>query len=120
VKKLLAAGAEVNHRDEDGWTPLHTAVEAGAKDVVRLLLAHGADPTAETDDAVTPLSLAADDRQMARILRRAVGQPAGGDQARVAGPEGEDEANDPAGGDEDDQDDQDDEARDPTYHGEGE
>jgi ankyrin repeat protein len=74
VKKLVVAGAEVNHRDEDGWTPLHSAAEAGAHEVVRLLLAHGADPALETYDTDTPLAFAAN-AETARLLRRALGEP---------------------------------------------
>jgi hypothetical protein len=40
----------------------------------RCVAAHAADPTAEAEDTVTPLSLAANNQQMALILRRAVGQ----------------------------------------------
>ena len=41
VKVLLEAGADLNARDEDGETPLHTAETAG---VVKVLLEAGADP----------------------------------------------------------------------------
>lgn len=46
ASKLLAAGADPNAYDERGHTPLHEAVASPEADVklVRLLLAHGADP----------------------------------------------------------------------------
>lgn len=43
VRELLAAGADVNARDEDGATPLHYAGGECATEIVRLLLEAGAD-----------------------------------------------------------------------------
>jgi ankyrin repeat protein len=43
VKALLAAGARVDVRDDDGWTPLMWAVNVADPDVVRMLLDAGAD-----------------------------------------------------------------------------
>lgn len=52
---LLAAGARVNARDKDGWTPLHMAVQSSkAPAVVEALLAAGADPAAEDKEGKTP------------------------------------------------------------------
>ena len=56
VELLLASKADVNAKDNDGWTPLHTAT---GKDVVELLLAHGADVNAKTSGGRTPLHIAA-------------------------------------------------------------
>ena len=44
IKKTLAAGADVNARGHGGDTPLLCAAFDGRVDIVRLLLAHGADP----------------------------------------------------------------------------
>jgi ankyrin repeat protein len=49
---LLAHGADVNAKDNDGGTPLSSA---GSKDVTELLLAHGADVNAKDNDGWTPL-----------------------------------------------------------------
>ena len=55
VTRLLDAGADVNARDLDGWTPLHWAAYEGRTEVVRLLLARGASPAAEAESvAQTP------------------------------------------------------------------
>src|SRR5258706_13688958 len=51
---LLDAGANVNARDERGWTALHFAVNAD-KRAAALLLAAGADPNAVANDGRTPL-----------------------------------------------------------------
>ncbi len=45
VQALLAAGADVDQRDECyGFTPLHLAAMEGNVDIVQMLLASGADP----------------------------------------------------------------------------
>ena len=38
IEKLLAAGADVNERDNLGGTPLHDAAWAGDKEVVAMLV----------------------------------------------------------------------------------
>ena len=58
--RLLAAGAEVDARQGGGYTALHEAALLGDADLVRLLLDHGADPTAPADDGLTPIALARD------------------------------------------------------------
>lgn len=45
VAALIRAGAKLNARDDDGWTPLKAACSNGHTDVARILLEHGADPT---------------------------------------------------------------------------
>ena len=46
VKKHLAAGMDVNAKDEDGVTPLHEAALWGHNEVVELLIANGAEVNA--------------------------------------------------------------------------
>jgi ankyrin repeat protein len=41
-----------------GFTPLHEAALRGHAELVRLLLAHGADPAARNEDERTPADLA--------------------------------------------------------------
>lgn len=56
LEHLLAENpALTHHRDEDGYTPLHRASYSGRYEVVRELLAAGADPDARTSDGWTPL-----------------------------------------------------------------
>ena len=46
VRKVLAAGGNVNERDQAGWTPLvHAALECRAE-IVKAFLESGADPNA--------------------------------------------------------------------------
>lgn len=56
----LKAGAHVNRKDEDGWTPLMHAAAHGDADTVRLLISAGADLKAATPEKLQPaLTLAA-------------------------------------------------------------
>ena len=47
VKQHLAAGTDVNAKDDRGWTPLFEAVINGHKEIVELLIANGADVNAK-------------------------------------------------------------------------
>ena len=53
-KSNLAAGADVNAKDEDGRTPLLNAL-SGPKEIIELLIAKGADVNAQDDVGFTPL-----------------------------------------------------------------
>lgn len=55
VRMFLEYGAEVNVRNTNGDTPLHTAAEEGSVEMLRLLLRHGADLDARNDQGETPL-----------------------------------------------------------------
>jgi hypothetical protein len=54
---LCAAGARVNCRSNDGWTPLHLAALAGRADVVRVLLELGAEAAAVNNQGRTPIQM---------------------------------------------------------------
>ncbi|MBM3738841.1 MAG: ankyrin repeat domain-containing protein [Acidobacteria bacterium] len=58
VAMLLASGADVNARQQAGFTALHAAAQNGDTELVKLLLAHGADPEARSDNNQSPLDLA--------------------------------------------------------------
>ena len=57
IELLLAAGADIQARGVNDWTPLHYAAATDDVQAIELLLAHGADPNARTriDDRATPL-----------------------------------------------------------------
>lgn len=58
VEALLRHGARVNDQDRKRSTALHRAVAYGAREIVRLLLAEGANPGLADWQGVTPLDLA--------------------------------------------------------------
>ncbi|GAA4550935.1 ankyrin repeat domain-containing protein [Amycolatopsis samaneae] len=83
VAELLAAAAGpvgLAARYLFGQTPLHVAVDEGHLDVVRVFLAHGADPAAVDRRGDTPLDLA-DDPRIARLLVEAGAPPQTGRSA---------------------------------------
>ena len=59
VKQHLAAGVDVNAKNDSENTPLHRAALKGHKEVAELLLAEGADVNAKNKRYMTPLHLAA-------------------------------------------------------------
>jgi len=58
LELLIFHGSDINASDEDGWTPLHNAVENHNLEATELLLKHGADVCAEDDHGRTALHLA--------------------------------------------------------------
>lgn len=57
IKMLLAHGATVNAREEDGYTALHLACEVVNLEAAKTLVEHGANINAKDDDGETPLKL---------------------------------------------------------------
>ncbi|MFA5106679.1 MAG: ankyrin repeat domain-containing protein, partial [Candidatus Micrarchaeia archaeon] len=55
VKEALAAGADVNAKDRDGYTALMVASYWGHMDIVKLLIAAGADVNAKSETGYTAL-----------------------------------------------------------------
>ena len=55
---LIQAGADVNAREDCGYTPLHCACASGDSAMVKLLIENGADVNAVNHDGQTPLHFA--------------------------------------------------------------
>ena len=77
VRRVVRTGIDVNHVNDLGWTALLEAVILGQgterwQQIVRVLLAHGADPAIADDDGVTALehARAKGYAEIARILER--------------------------------------------------
>jgi ankyrin repeat protein len=72
ARLLLECGADVNAfaDNELGVHPLNSAAAAGRTDVARVLLEHGADPTAPTRRGFTPLDAAEENgnKELAELL----------------------------------------------------
>ncbi|HTQ10602.1 MAG TPA: ankyrin repeat domain-containing protein, partial [Fimbriimonadaceae bacterium] len=71
VKMLLDRGAKIDAQTGDGETPLHLACAAGDGVLVRLLLAHGANPRIRDHQARLPADLLPEDAAEARALLQA-------------------------------------------------
>ena len=70
VKQHLAAGTDVNVKDEDGWIPLHYATANDQKETVELLIAEGAEVNVKDKYDGTPLhsATANDHKEIAELL----------------------------------------------------
>jgi len=70
VKRLIAAGTNVNARDELGSTPLHYAANQYHTEVITFLLESGADVNAQQNGGTTALhhAVVANGPEIARIL----------------------------------------------------
>ena len=60
VKLVVEGGAPVNAKQQEGWAPLHEAVHQRNEELVRYLLAHGADPKQQNDAGKSAIGIAAD------------------------------------------------------------
>ena len=58
VKQHIAAGTDLNAKDNFGKATLHFAAVGGHREVAELLIAAGADMNAKADDSLTPLDWA--------------------------------------------------------------
>jgi ankyrin repeat protein len=52
---LIAKGADINAKDNDGETPLHNAINSNSMEVVELLIVNGADLDAKDNAGYSPL-----------------------------------------------------------------
>lgn len=83
ITALLERGANLEARDDRGWTPLHAAAAAGAAEATRLLMTAGADLEAEDSDGLSPAQVAAEgehDAVLAVLVSRDADSPLPGTQ----------------------------------------
>jgi ankyrin repeat protein len=71
VRVLVEAGAPIDPRQLEGWTPLHGAVHQGNLEMTQYLLAHGADLKLQNDKGKNAIGLAADEVnvEMLKLLK---------------------------------------------------
>jgi ankyrin repeat protein len=77
VALLLERGADVNARQQVGYTPLMGAASGGRADIAELLLSRGADPSLRSDDGKTAADIARE-HSHAELAARLGGWGAGG------------------------------------------
>ena len=74
VRKHLAAGADVNAKDDQGYnleTPLHKAAFWGNTEIIEFLIAKGAEVNVKNKDGKTPLDWAIEyDDETVVLLRK--------------------------------------------------
>ncbi len=87
ISNLLRLGANPNHRDRQGRSALHCAVEAHwPEDALQVLLQAGSDPSIDDGRGQTPLDLARDqyDEQAVALLEKSGGSETHGKERELA------------------------------------
>ncbi|NWR40688.1 PP16A phosphatase, partial [Tachuris rubrigastra] len=82
VSVLLDAGADVNSRDTELWTPLHAAATCGHLRLVQLLIQRGADLLAVNSDGNMPYDLCEDEATL-DFLESAMAEQGEGESGRI-------------------------------------
>ena len=94
VKQHLAAGTDVNAKNEWEGTPLHMAAYEGEKEIAELLIANGADVNAKDRGGFMPLDVAIinENTEIVDLLRKHDGKSGAEDSIQVAASVGNIEA----------------------------
>jgi len=61
IVDLLAGGADVNRKDNSGWTPLHFAAQQQVVEIAKMLIKAGAEVDSKDESGNTPLWRAVSD-----------------------------------------------------------
>lgn len=71
IESLLQNGADVNAKQQQGYTALHSAAHHGDMRLAKMLLQYGANPLMKLDDGQTPIDMAqnAGHLELAAMLR---------------------------------------------------
>jgi len=77
LERLLNAGADINSRDELGWTPLIAAAAEGQRGMVQWLLSKGADVNAKDKNGYSALTYAksSGSKDLITLLKNAGAKP---------------------------------------------
>ena len=71
VELFITLGTDVNLKDKHHEkTPLHYSTIGGSNEIVKLLIANGADINAKGKDGITPLDMAKRHLEIANLLRK--------------------------------------------------
>jgi ankyrin repeat protein len=65
VKLLIECGADVNAKQQGGYTALHAAAQSGNVEMAEFLIEHGANINSKTEDGRTPLAIAKEESREA-------------------------------------------------------
>uniref|UniRef100_A0A182FC99 ANK_REP_REGION domain-containing protein n=1 Tax=Anopheles albimanus TaxID=7167 RepID=A0A182FC99_ANOAL len=84
VEFLVQKGADVNRKDNEGWTPLHATASCGFLSIARYLIENGADLAAINSDGELPVDLANSDAMEDLIQHHNEQQGIDCDEARQA------------------------------------
>lgn len=69
VEFLVTQGADINRKDNEGWTPLHATSSCGMISIARYLIENGADLAAINSDGELPIDISGSD-PMASLLQK--------------------------------------------------
>ena len=86
VQALLDIGADVNAKDEEGWTPLHYSARNGHEEIVELLISGGADVNVKDESEETAVG---ENVETAAIICHHTGHSHGGKTIHVPARDGD-------------------------------
>lgn len=70
VEFLIAQGADVNKKDNEGWTPLHVTASCDILSIARYLIENGADLASINSDGDLPIDLVSSNEMRESIQKQ--------------------------------------------------